>query len=384
MEKISIVVTVYNVEPYIEKCLRSILGQTYRNIEVIIVDDGSTDHSREICDDIAGKDSRATVLHQQNQGPILARLNGVMQATADYITFVDADDWIDPNLYQDIVNTGALGKVDLISFGLIRHRGDHDEFEEACDFAGGIYDIARIEKEILPGVFWNIEKRKYGLDPSLWSKIFKRKQLLAQLRIISELSIHYGEDIAVLYPLILQADSLLIVEKCYYYHRLRKNNQIPPYIADEEYLKKLHRLYQYLKSEFEKSAYQKVLIKQLDYFYIYSAQMSKWKYGDLALEEEYLFPFDKVEKGCRLVLYGAGRVGQTFYKQLEKLNFCKVVGWVDRDFAIYGREEIQAIGSLQDMEFDYILVAIEAKSTSDIVKQNLCNMGIEKEKIILL
>lgn len=111
MQLISILVPVYNVENYLPRCLESIIGQTYQNLEIVLVDDGSTDKSGEICDAYAKKDSRIRVIHQENKGLSMARNAALEVVTGDYILFVDSDDWIEQDmveyLYQKIKDTGA-------------------------------------------------------------------------------------------------------------------------------------------------------------------------------------------------------------------------------------------------------------------------------------
>lgn len=102
---ISVIVPVYKVEQYLAKCVDSILNQTYRNLEVILVDDGSPDHCGEICDAYAGKDSRVKVIHQQNGGQSSARNAGMAVATGEYVSFVDSDDWVDCNLYNYVMES---------------------------------------------------------------------------------------------------------------------------------------------------------------------------------------------------------------------------------------------------------------------------------------
>ena len=101
-EKISIIVPVYKVEEYLDECVESIVSQTYKNLEIILVDDGSPDRSPEICDNWAKKDKRVKVIHQQNAGQSEARNSGIKVATGDYITFVDSDDWIDEQMYEKL------------------------------------------------------------------------------------------------------------------------------------------------------------------------------------------------------------------------------------------------------------------------------------------
>lgn len=382
MEKIAVVVTVYNIQDYIATCLESILQQKYKNIELIVVDDGSTDCSGQICDEIAKGDVRVKVIHQDNQGPILARLHGVEAATTEYVTFVDGDDWIDENLYQDVVDSGLLGAVDLISYGIKRYRGEDNIFEEPYVFEAGAYSKEKIFSQLVPQLFWNIKEMTYGLDPSLWSKIFHKTLLLEHLQKIQHLNIHYGEDIALLYPLILDVDSIGIINERYYYHRIRRNNNVPPYISDKAYYSKLYKLYCYLQDSFKKDISGQ-LLKQLDYFYIYSVELGKIRYNDLAFESQYMFPFHKVPKDCRLVLYGAGRVGQTYYKQVSKIDYCEIVGWVDRDYNQYMKLGVAAVEQLAEVDFDFILVSVAGKDIVDKIVNTLLQMGISRERIIV-
>src|SRR5690554_2285343 len=101
-ELISIIVPVYNVEQYIEKCMVSILSQTYRNIEIILIDDGSTDNSGNLCDTYSAIDPRVKVIHKKNGGISSARNSGLEVAMGEYIGFVDPDDWIETNMYESM------------------------------------------------------------------------------------------------------------------------------------------------------------------------------------------------------------------------------------------------------------------------------------------
>lgn len=106
---ISVIVPVYNSEQYLDKCIASILNQTYPNIEVILVDDGSTDKSPEICDKYAGVDVRVSVIHQQNLGVAASRQKGIDAASGHYIIHVDSDDWIEPNMFESMAEVLANG-----------------------------------------------------------------------------------------------------------------------------------------------------------------------------------------------------------------------------------------------------------------------------------
>ncbi|WP_440249335.1 glycosyltransferase family 2 protein [Dialister succinatiphilus] len=98
--KASVIVPVYNVEKYIHRCVDSILKQSYRNLELILVDDGSTDHSGRICDEYEKRDNRVRVIHQKNTGLSGARNTGIRQSTGDFLFFVDSDDYVSPHLFE--------------------------------------------------------------------------------------------------------------------------------------------------------------------------------------------------------------------------------------------------------------------------------------------
>lgn len=100
MELVSVIVPVYNVEQYLEKCIDSIINQTYKNLEIILIDDGSTDSSGKICDSYAARDKRIKVIHQENGGLAVVRNIGVSAASGEYIMFVDSDDYIDTEIVQ--------------------------------------------------------------------------------------------------------------------------------------------------------------------------------------------------------------------------------------------------------------------------------------------
>ena len=103
MNKISIIIPVYQVEKYIKRCLDSILSQTYSNLEIILIDDGSRDMSGKICDEYTIKDSRIKVIHQDNAGVSVARNKGLDICTGDYVTFVDSDDFLEPLMYEKMM-----------------------------------------------------------------------------------------------------------------------------------------------------------------------------------------------------------------------------------------------------------------------------------------
>ena len=116
-EKISVIVPVYNVEQYLERCVDSIINQTYKNLEIILVNDGSTDNSGQLCDKLAKKDNRIRVIHKENGGLSDARNVGIDEAKSDLIGFIDSDDYIDEDMYELLINNMKNANADLSMCG---------------------------------------------------------------------------------------------------------------------------------------------------------------------------------------------------------------------------------------------------------------------------
>lgn len=111
---ISVIVPIYNVEPYIHRCIDSILAQTYKQMQIILVDDGSPDRCGEICDEYSKKDSRIIVIHQENEGLSGARNTRLLFAKGDYIAFVDSDDWVHPKMYETLIGLSKKYNLDIV------------------------------------------------------------------------------------------------------------------------------------------------------------------------------------------------------------------------------------------------------------------------------
>ena len=156
---LSIVVPVYNTEKYLSKCIESILGQSYSNIELILVDDGSTDASSNICDMYKNKDTRVVVIHKKNEGPIIARLIGIMCAKGQYVTFADSDDWIDASMYEKLLSLCMKTDADVIMSGIYRYFSEEKIVKEVSIFEEGLYDREKIEEEEL---LEYLENQKYN------------------------------------------------------------------------------------------------------------------------------------------------------------------------------------------------------------------------------
>lgn len=148
---ISVIVPVYNAEHYLEKCIRSIIGQTYSNLEIILVDDGSTDGSGILCDEFAVEDARVHVIHQKNCGLVAARRIGVRNASGKYITFVDADDYIDLDTYEVLVQYMGEKDADVVAFGMTEEYLGNTVYKKN-HYPNQMYNRVEMEQVLFPSM----------------------------------------------------------------------------------------------------------------------------------------------------------------------------------------------------------------------------------------
>ncbi len=166
---LSVIVTAYNIEDYIERGVRSICEQTYRHLEILVVDDGSTDGTGQLCDRLAARDARMRVIHKENGGPAEARNVAIAEAKGCYIGFVDGDDWIDPDMYEKML--GAL-KEQGADLAICRYRQVHKTYtvDESVDRA-----VLFEGQEALQ--YYVQETKEYQIQNAAWNKLYKKEIL---------------------------------------------------------------------------------------------------------------------------------------------------------------------------------------------------------------
>lgn len=208
---ISVIVPVYNVEKYIRKCIESIIKQTYHNLEIILVDDGSTDNSGMICDDYAKRDKRIQVIHKKNEGLSDARNSGIKICKGDYIGFIDGDDWIAKDMYEFLYQTLTKYHADVAVCG---HYLEGDD---------GVYDSENAEgglkvynsREAVCAVVKDKEIHSYA-----WDKLYK-KELFDGIRYPSG---RYVQDIFTTYRVFINANKVVCNNQPKYYYYQRKDS----------------------------------------------------------------------------------------------------------------------------------------------------------------
>ena len=223
MPLISVIVPVYQIDRYIGVCIESLMNQTYRNLEIILVDDGSKDRGAELCDLYAKKDNRIRVVHKENGGLVSARKAGLEISNGEFIGYVDGDDWVEPGFYEDLVNTIIEYDSDIAIAGMSR-----DLFSVSSKISSkipaGNYEGERLNKlkenMMVYGRFSRI-----GITTYVWNKLYKRSLLLKyQMDVDNAISI--GEDAAVTYPYLMACEKISIIDNYDYHYRQREDSML--------------------------------------------------------------------------------------------------------------------------------------------------------------
>lgn len=227
---ISIIVPVYNVEQYLRRCVDSLVNQTYRNLEIILVDDGSPDRCGEICDDYAEKDDRIVVIHKPNGGLSDARNKGIDIARGDYIMFIDSDDWIEKEACKELVKIATKEQADIIPFG-VNNVYDNGKIESyPIKFKGNITSA-----DCIKALIYNI--KDYGIFNYACNKMYSI-DLFDNIRFQSG---KLAEDQGMTYKLFHIAKRIYVCDKQLYnyYQRvgsISDSQYRPQLIVDRHYL----------------------------------------------------------------------------------------------------------------------------------------------------
>ncbi len=209
---ISVIVPIYKVEKYLNECIRSIINQTYRNLEIILVDDGSPDYCPQICDDWAKKDGRILVIHKENGGLSSARNAGLDVCTGEYISFIDSDDWIDPCFYEVLLSEIKKSESDIAMCAIIAeypngHRKKIEGLNADCVF---------FQKELIHNFLYHRKHLCGGVVDKLY-----RKEVFKDVRFPIGLNSEDRYVHAVTYSSI---EKLRYVDTILYHYRKRENS----------------------------------------------------------------------------------------------------------------------------------------------------------------
>lgn len=236
---ISVIVPVYNVEKYLERCLDSIVNQTYKNLEVLLVNDGSKDASLNICEEYALKDQRIKVISQENKGAAAARNTGINNAVGEYITFVDSDDYIDLNMYEEMMEINNQYNCDVVMCDCYKEK---DNLREVFThpIRPGFYDKDMLYKEYFPSLLMT-NSVDYPATISNWLLLIKRN-IINDNELRYKEGMRFSEDLLFGSQVMYYANNFYYMkEKCYYHYMFNPTSVTKTFYQDKWILmKQLH------------------------------------------------------------------------------------------------------------------------------------------------
>lgn len=375
---ISVIIPIYGIERYVGFCIESVINQTYKNLEIILVDDGSPDMCPEICDLYAKKDGRIKVIHKENGGLVSARKAGVSEATGDYVGYVDGDDWIEPTFYEWLHREVSESNADLAIAGHSR-----DLFDKTTYLFSNI-KLGIYEGKSLQSLYQNMMSYgnfyKNGISTYVWDKLFKR-EMLKKYQLLVDDDITIGEDAAVVYPLMTECKKIVISDNTDYHYRQREDSMLKkskPF-CEEKY--GLRILYEYLTDFFLKKPNGFDFLKQIKDFIL---SICIIRTGGLSVNKDVLMPFEKDFKGKKVVVYSAGTFGQQLINRIAENNYCTVSGWLDDDYWEYRRccLNVDAVEKITELDYDFVLIAAIDSGLSKNISDRLARVGVDSNKIL--
>ena len=234
MPKVSVIIPVYNVEKYLEECLQSVCKQTLKEIEIICINDGSTDNSRQILKDFAKKDKRIVLIEQENRGVSIARNNGLRAAKGKYIAFVDSDDMVEPDFFEKLYLAAEKYNVDIAAGGY-----------KSMNQKGKIKTTSKFSKT---GKITDATKRLEALlyIAYIWNKLYKKELIINNQIYFPEHRTY--EDMFWTPAVAIKAQSVCTVPNTFYIYRYNENSITNTTLIDEQKHKNLKEGTQFLKN----------------------------------------------------------------------------------------------------------------------------------------
>lgn len=248
--KVSIIVPVYNTEKYLHDCLQSVISQTYSNLEIILVDDGSTDASGTICDEYSRSDGRILVIHQQNSGAAAARNTGLRAMTGDWVTFVDSDDWVEPNMVECLVTAGEKQRTDIVSCSHFRNNKEKEVVAEPQGISSFLFPMSQYREQMsaacinTPYIYPELFPDEMRSGPTMRLTVLRlfRKKVIEDIFFSEGLAL--CEDRIFNLRALKKADSLFYINIPLYHYRFVDNsaNHRNFSLLSKDYLKAFHAM----------------------------------------------------------------------------------------------------------------------------------------------
>lgn len=378
---VSVIVPVFNTAPYLRQCLDSLVNQTLRLMEMICVDDGSTDGSGEILDEYAAKHPAIKVIHKENGGVVSARRCGEAIAKGAYIGYVDGDDWTEPEMFQQLYDCAVKSKAELVASGYYLEGNYTSELYDGVE--DGFYGEEKIQN-LRENAIYCMPKKEVGLRASLCCKLFLKK-LLERIRFPVPADIPMSEDKMQMLACILECRCAYVLKKAYYHYRI--NPASSTHRENPSYLLHMDKVYQYIRKLYSHPNFTAAMHRQAE-FYMIEMLLSGIN-TRLGFQTRNLLWFDPywleaIPAGSRIILYGSGEAGRKCRTQLLEKGCHAYVGCIDFEYARLRDDilEIRSPSILSCAEYDYIVITVKNPMKAEQIRQGLEELGVEPGRIL--
>lgn len=377
MCKISVIVPIYNTEKYLVKCIESICNQTFRDIQIILVDDGSTDSSGSICDTYADLDERIMVIHNCNQGVIQSRKVGLAVAKGEFIVFIDSDDYMDESAIQHMYESMQDSSSDIVVCGYIMDKDNSSQMIKN-NMKPGVYDKSILESMYSKLIF-DDSYMQPSIIQSMCGKLFKKNLLLETSEGIDE-RITLGEDASFVFPYLLACETICILDQCYYHYQIRNGSMCSK--KDLFVFERIEAFQRYLTNKLSGHPAEYMLELQVKKYIVHLLEMAIRNNYGICYSKQYVFDSNLMNtiKGKNIIVYGAGEVGKDYVEVLLAQGITP--RWVDKNKN--GEKYLDVIIESIDIineDTDVIVVAVLRQALYESIKNELTKY-VDKEKVI--
>ena len=368
--KISVIIPVYNVEKYIKKAIESVIEQTYKDLEIILIDDGSTDASGIICDNYANIDERIRVIHKVNGGIVSARKAGINIATGSYAVNLDPDDWIESNAYENVVEIIKKYSPDVIAFGMKKEFSGFIE-EQPVQLKQGMYDKEKFWRDFCV----KVSEQPFFLQPLVMSQCDKvvKTELFRKHEFNCSENLKKNVDDAVIFPMLLDMESIYIDSRCWYHYCVRKNSILWQTKKKDDARYKilaLHLIDSFKRFGNDAGCSKDFLLYKLVHHLMLDTPEMLFENGKCNI-------YPEMSRGSRIVVYGKGVFANRFMNSLKEQDYCDIVANVDSS-------DVERLNLIDSKSYDYIVISIFNSKIVLSVLDLLSSMKIDRRKILII
>lgn len=383
---ISIIIPIYNIEQYLETCLDSVIANNYMPMEIILVNDGSTDSSGDICERYACNDERFVYIEQENGGLVLSRKKGLEYARGKYVIFVDGDDYVEPDMIEKMHEHMVKYDVDFVHANCIENGRNNCYVREKKVFSSEVLTLERRKKILLENVLGLPSDSEFVsiVEPSIYSKIFKREFIKKCYSKLPDQQ-QYGEDLLCLFYEVLYCKNMVWIPDAYYHYRIRLgslSHRTDSYLSATDIM----MLSKYIIALCEGEVEDDVFLWKIKGWALSNMLGAIQRAFPNQISTDYRFRLkdNGISKGSKIVLYGAGELGKSLYRKLVKSQDVNLVAWVDQNAGKFENTTGQIINPMRllDVEYDRVLIAVKNVKYVTEIKDELKKIGVEEKKII--